>query len=552
MKKKFLKSLIVLLGLCLLAGALPGAMMAAGVPSVSYRTHVQNDGWQDFVTDGTMSGTAGRSLRLEGIEVKLDAPDYDLGITYQTHIQNIGWEAETERGWKSNGDTSGTEGLSYRLEAIQINLTGADAGDFDVYYQVHAQNMGWLGWAKNGESSGTAGYSYRLEGIHIVIVPKGGNPPAGTVDQQVPFVERKSVPGNLMIQTTTSDFNDNVMGLDRVEIAANSGDGAIKLQAGHQSGVYTSNVFNTSPFTKVVLSWDTDTPAGTLVQVETRVCENAVDANGQSTENWSDWLSFGQWGTTINRSSGIGVTDSPLAKMEVDTLVVKNGRTANKIQYRVILHSGATGVTPTVQLIAMALRDANPGQGITKIFSDNPDLSNLAVINVPQLSQMVREPSIADSICSPTSVAMILNYYGTAVQPETSAWGAYDYGAEEFGNWPFNTAYAASYGRLAYVDYSTIEGLKREIAGGHPVAVAVAYKNSAGVSADLPVVDGAPIRSTYGHLIVVCGFTSENGTEYIIINDPAAASNGGVRVRYRLDQFTAAWAESGNIAYIIH
>lgn len=552
MKKKFLKSLIVLLGLCLLAGALPGAMMAAGVPSVSYRTHVQNDGWQDFVTDGTMSGTAGRSLRLEGIEVKLDAPDYDLGITYQTHIQNIGWEAETERGWKSNGDTSGTEGLSYRLEAIQINLTGADAGDFDVYYQVHAQNMGWLGWAKNGESSGTAGYSYRLEGIHIVIVPKGGNPPAGTVDQQVPFVERKSVPGNLMIQTTTSDFNDNVMGLDRVEIAANSGDGAIKLQAGHQSGVYTSNVFNTSPFTKAVLSWDTDTPAGTLVQVEARVCENAVDANGQSTENWSDWLSYGQWGTTINRSSGIGVTDSPLAKMEVDTLVVKNGRTANKIQYRVILHSGATGVTPTVQLIAMALRNANPGQGINKVFSDNPDLSNLAVINVPQLSQMVREPSIADSICSPTSVAMILNYYGTAVQPETAAWGAYDYGAEEFGNWPFNTAYAASYGRLAYVDYSTIEGLKREIAGGHPVAVAVAYKNSAGVSADLPVVDGAPIRSTYGHLIVVCGFTSENGTEYIIINDPAAASNGGVRVRYRLDQFTAAWAESGNIAYIIH
>lgn len=84
------------------------------------------------------------------------------------------------------------------------------------------------------------------------------------------------------------------------------------------------------------------------------------------------------------------------------------------------------------------------------------------------------------------------------------------------------------------------------------MAVAVAYKNSAGVSADLPVVDGAPIRSTYGHLIVVCGFINENGTEYIIINDPAAASNAGVRVRYRLDQFAAAWAESGNIAYIIH
>ncbi|AWW25552.1 C39 family peptidase [Acetobacterium sp. KB-1] len=552
MKKCFQNSLIVLLGLCLFAGMLPAGIMAVENPSVSYRTHVQNDGWQEFVTDGIMSGTSGRSLRLEGIEVKLDAPDYDLGITYQTHIQNIGWEADTDRGWQSNGAMSGTEGLSYRLEAIQINLTGADAAGFDVYYQVHAQNMGWLGWAKNGESSGTAGYSYRLEGIHIVIVPKGGNPPTGTVDQDAPFIERKSVPGNLMIQTTGSDFNENAMGLDRVEIVANSGDGAIVLKSGNQSGVYTSNIFNANSFTKAVLSWDTDTPDGTLVQVEARVCENAVDANGLSTENWSDWLSWGRWGTTINRSSGVGVTDGPVAKMDVDTLVVKDGKTANKIQYRVILHSGNAGVTPTVRLISVALRNANLGQGITKIFTDNPDLSNLPILNVPQLSQMVREPSIADSICSPTSVAMILNYYGTPVQPEGAAWGSYDYGYQDFGNWPFNTAYASSFGYHAYVDYSTIEGLKREIAGGHPAAVAVAYKNSASVNANLPVIDGAPIRSTYGHLIVVCGFTQENGSEYIIINDPAASSDAGVRVRYRLDQFAAAWAESGNITYIIH
>ncbi|WP_296558431.1 C39 family peptidase [uncultured Acetobacterium sp.] len=550
MKKRLLSYLVMLLGLGLFAGILPSGVIAATAPSVSYRTHVQNDGWQDFVADGVMSGTSGRSLRLEGIEVKVEASDYDLGITYQTHIQNIGWEAETDRGWKSNGAMSGTEGLSYRLEAIQINLTGADAAGFDVYYQVHAQNMGWLSWAKNGESSGTAGYSYRLEGIHIVIVPKGGNPPGGTVDQNKPFIERKAVPGNLMTQTTSSDFNDNAMGLDRVVITGNADDGAIMLQSGHQSGVYTSNVFNASPFTKAVLSWSTDTPAGTLIQVEARVCES--DGSGQANENWSDWLSFGQWGTTIKRASGIGNTDSPLAKIDVDTLVVKNGKTANKIQYRVILHSGATGVTPTVRLIAVALRNANPGQGISKVFTDNPDLSNLPVLNVPQLSQMVREPSIADSICSPTSVAMILNYYGTPVQPEAAAWGSYDYGYQDFGNWPFNTAYAASFGYHAYVDYSTIEGLKREIAGGHPVVVAVAYKNSAGVSGNLPVVNGAPIRSTYGHLIVVCGFTQENGTDYIIINDPAAASNGGVRVRYRLDQFAAAWAESGNIAYIIH
>lgn len=546
MKKNIQQSLVLLISLMLLAGMLPAGVVAQNSPSVRYCTHVQNVGWQEFVADGEMSGTSGASLRLEGIKVKLDTQGYDLGITYQTHIQNIGWEADTAQSWKSNGEMSGTEGLGYRLEAIQIELTGADTNQFDVYYQVHAQNMGWMGWAKNGESAGTAGYSYRLEGIHIVIVRKGENPPTGTIDQLLPFAERKSVSGNLFIQSNASDFTDNAMALDRVAI---NGQGAITLQAGALQGVYTSNVFNTSNFNKMVVSWGSDTPPGTLIQVEARVSENTTD----STENWSDWLSWGQWGTYISRTSGTGTTDDPVAYINVDTLFLKNEKTANKIQYRVILLSNTSGVTPSVRLISVALRNTFPGQEISKIYPDNPDLSNLAILNVPQLSQMIRDPAIADSICSPTSVAMILNYYGTSVTPETVAWGAYDNNdQEDFGNWSFNTAYAASQGYTAYVDYSTIDGLKREIADGHPVAVAVAYKNSTAVNANLPVVDGAPIASTYGHLIVVCGFITENGTDYIVINDPAASSNAGVRVKYRLDQFSSAWAESGNIAYIIH
>ncbi|MDD4096940.1 MAG: hypothetical protein PHP22_11955 [Oscillospiraceae bacterium] len=46
--------------------------------------------------------------------------------------------------------------------------------------------MGWLDWAKNGESAGTAGFSYRLEAIKIVLVPKGGAAPGPTAR---PFVQ---------------------------------------------------------------------------------------------------------------------------------------------------------------------------------------------------------------------------------------------------------------------------------------------------------------------------------------------------------------------------
>jgi len=81
-----------------------------------------------------MSGTEGLSYRLEGIQIKTNIAG--LGVIYQTHIENIGWEADIDRGWKSDGQMSGTEGLSYRLEAIQIKLTGSQPGNYDVWYQV--------------------------------------------------------------------------------------------------------------------------------------------------------------------------------------------------------------------------------------------------------------------------------------------------------------------------------------------------------------------------------------------------------------------------------
>ena len=143
-------------------------------PTVSYQTHVQNVGWQSYVKNGAMAGTQGKSLRLEGIRIRLGNRPYSGGISYRTHIQNIGWESS----WKSDDAMSGTSGRSLRLEAIQIKLTGEMAKHYDVYYRVHAQNIGWMGWAMNGASAGTAGYSYRLEGIQIVLVRKGGSKPS--------------------------------------------------------------------------------------------------------------------------------------------------------------------------------------------------------------------------------------------------------------------------------------------------------------------------------------------------------------------------------------
>lgn len=135
---------------------------------ISYTTHVQDIGWQKYVSNGQMAGTSGKSLRLEAIRIKLENQEYSGNIEYRTHIQYMGWE----NGFKKNNEVSGTSGKSLRLEAIEIKLTGEMAEHYDVYYRVHAQEFGWLGWAKNGEDAGSAGYSYRLEGIEIRLVSK--------------------------------------------------------------------------------------------------------------------------------------------------------------------------------------------------------------------------------------------------------------------------------------------------------------------------------------------------------------------------------------------
>ncbi|MBI4858246.1 MAG: hypothetical protein HY818_16030 [Acetobacterium woodii] len=142
---------------------------AADAIGVTYRTQIENEGWaQGWIKDGDLSGSEGKGLRLEGIEIELtgNVPD-GLDIQYQTHIQNSGWA----QGWVSNGDMSGSEGKGLRLEAIEIRLTGTNASDYSVKYRTHIENNGWAqGWVADGALSGSEGKGLRLEAIEITVV----------------------------------------------------------------------------------------------------------------------------------------------------------------------------------------------------------------------------------------------------------------------------------------------------------------------------------------------------------------------------------------------
>lgn len=148
-------------------------------PSLQYRTHIRNIGWEDgdrWRHQGETSGTTGRALPLECIQVKIENAS-DMGdVEYRTQIQDIGWEST----WKRNGEDSGTTGQNKHLEAIQIRLTGQLAENYDIYYRTYISNYGWLDWTSNGDYAGSEGLGIPMEAIEIQLVKKGDPAPGQT------------------------------------------------------------------------------------------------------------------------------------------------------------------------------------------------------------------------------------------------------------------------------------------------------------------------------------------------------------------------------------
>ena len=120
-------------------------------------------------------------------------------------------------------------------------------------------------------------------------------------------------------------------------------------------------------------------------------------------------------------------TDDPSVKISIDELIVKVRVGKRQMLFSTVLYSIARITLekvkarhPRVRMVSCTLKNTLPGQEICKVYPDDaPDLSNFEKdLDVPYYSQMVRDYKIANRICSPTSVAMVLSYYGFDVSPE--------------------------------------------------------------------------------------------------------------------------------------
>src|SRR5689334_23871761 len=150
--------------------------------------------------------------------------------------------------------------------------------------------------------------------------------------------------------------------------------------------------------------------------------------------------------------------------------------------------------------------------------------------------------------CSPTSTAMVLSfledYQGDcALHVHAAVGGVFDWIYDGHGNWPFNTAYASTFGYEAYVArFPSLAKVEECIVAGVPVILSIAW--------DKGELTNSGVDSTNGHLLVLVGFDAEGN---LIVNDPASPTNETVRRTYLRSEFEPLWLQSsGGTVYLIY
>ncbi|OQX92249.1 MAG: hypothetical protein B6D58_03860 [candidate division Zixibacteria bacterium 4484_95] len=161
---------------------------------------------------------------------------------------------------------------------------------------------------------------------------------------------------------------------------------------------------------------------------------------------------------------------------------------------------------------------------------------------VPFRSQHSLPDNISGLTCSPTSLAMVLNYHGRGYSPLEVSELVYDPNNEIYGNWLYNiqAAYAIGMEKTWVGRHNSFNELVPELLDGKPVVISIAF--------DYGKLAGSPISETDGHLIVVRGFDRSNR---VLVNDPAGYNVSDGICAYDLSELTQAWIGHGGIAYHI-
>jgi Peptidase_C39 like family len=331
----------------------------------------------------------------------------------------------------------------------------------------------------------------------------------------------------------------------------------LTLASGETSGSWTSAPIQPGfGFTRLVASWNADTPGDSSIKVEVQAMTDA--------DTVTDWYTLGVWAAddhAMQRTSVRGQADA-LARVDTDTLRAVERPFTDYTLRLTLSRSAMDDPTPSVWMLGAQTSNTSYSPGAPVSAALGGEAVELAVPSYSQEVHARQYPQFGgggEAWCSPTSTEMVVEYWGRGPSSGELGWvdasyadpsvdhaarSAYDAAYRGTGNWPFNTAYAARYGLDAFVtQLRSLSEAEQFLKAGIPLVVSIASQPRELTGF---LFDGG----TSGHLVVIVGF---DATGNPIVNDPAAWTDASVRRVYDRAQFERVWQRgSGGTTYVIH
>lgn len=245
-----------------------------------------------------------------------------------------------------------------------------------------------------------------------------------------------------------------------------------------------------------------------------------------SGDDWSPWLTVGFWKN--NLWSSYGSTDYSGGEVAIDYL--KLNHYTDRWQFKVILKRSSEEVpSPSIHQLSLFVSDSRTTDqvSISELVDDSPE-----AIFIPTdfYYQYELDPVIGPSICSPTTVSMIIRSFDIDVDPVPFARATKDPYWGIFGVWPRVVQHASEYGLNGTVTrYRSWSEVRRVLANDGRVALSI----------------GQPLYA--GHLVMLAGFDAYGDP---IVHDPAKSN--GYSYMHSKYSLSRAWFDKGGIAYTFY
>lgn len=221
-------------------------------------------------------------------------------------------------------------------------------------------------------------------------------------------------------------------------------------------GCYTSPEFTMTPFSSLNMSWNADTPAGTVVEAQCRVW-----AGGE----WSGWKSFGKWSPDYPRRSICVTVERAEDRASIcgDTVTIHEQDGATALQMRIFLYTDDERLTPSVRLLAASVHPLQWNKQAGKLQT--------RMLYLPEYSMTVRDQSFGVTMDLPIILTELMNRYGEDMLPEEVAHIMADAATADCRNTAYAAATAGCVGYECYQIWADLRELRAEIRQGYAVAV---------------------------------------------------------------------------------